>query len=109
MDTDEHGFLTGANRGNGGLGRRPSGRARHSVRAVVANQNTLVGKRRRAEDCLPYRPHRHWWLPVLSPVILAGQRPALPASGANGRLTRISILRRAIFPFRDRTGQSARG
>lgn len=30
------------------------GRARHSVRAVVVNQNVLVGRRRRAEDCAPY-------------------------------------------------------
>jgi ABC-type transport system involved in multi-copper enzyme maturation permease subunit len=30
------------------------GRAHHSVRAVVANQNTFVDKRRRAEDCPPY-------------------------------------------------------
>ena len=31
-----------------------NGRARHSVRAVVVNQNALVGRRRRAEDCSPY-------------------------------------------------------
>jgi len=30
------------------------GRARHSVRAVVADQGVLVGKGRRAEDCPPY-------------------------------------------------------
>ena len=30
------------------------GRARHSVRAVVANQRAFVGKQRRAEDCPPY-------------------------------------------------------
>ena len=30
------------------------GRARHSVRAVVANQNAFVGRRRRARDCAPY-------------------------------------------------------
>jgi hypothetical protein len=31
-----------------------AGRARHSVRAGVVNQNVLVGRRRRAEDCPPY-------------------------------------------------------
>jgi hypothetical protein len=32
-----------------------TGRARHSVRAAKANQNTFVGRWRRAEDCPPYR------------------------------------------------------
>jgi hypothetical protein len=31
-----------------------AGRARHSVRAVVVNQNAFVGRRRRAGDCPPY-------------------------------------------------------
>jgi hypothetical protein len=31
-----------------------AGRARHSVRAVLENQNAAVGKGRRAEDCPPY-------------------------------------------------------
>ena len=32
-----------------------AGRARHSVRAVVVNQNRPVCRRRRAEDCPPYQ------------------------------------------------------
>jgi len=40
-----------------GLGTR-RGRARHSVRAGVVNQNASVGKRRRAKDCPPYLPQR---------------------------------------------------
>jgi hypothetical protein len=35
--------------------RSREGRARHSVRAGVVNQNALVGRRRRAEDCPPYQ------------------------------------------------------
>jgi hypothetical protein len=35
-------------------GCRENGGARHSVRAVVVNQNAIVGKARRAEDCPPY-------------------------------------------------------
>ena len=34
------------------------GRARHSVRAVVLNQNVIVGRRRRARDCPPYQTLR---------------------------------------------------
>ena len=34
--------------------KKPAGGARHSVRAVVVNQNTSVGRRRRARDCAPY-------------------------------------------------------
>ena len=40
-----------------GLGTR-RGRARHSGRAGVVNQNASVGKRRRAKDCPPYLPQR---------------------------------------------------
>lgn len=37
-----------------GLANIDIGRARHSVRAVVVNQNAFVGKRRRPEDWPPY-------------------------------------------------------
>ena len=37
------------------LGNMGTGRARHSVRAVMANQTAFVDQRRRAEDCPPYR------------------------------------------------------
>jgi hypothetical protein len=42
-----------------------AGRARHSVRAVVVNQNVLVGRRRRAEDCPPYLREVSGSAPVL--------------------------------------------
>jgi hypothetical protein len=36
------------------MDKNKGGRTRHSVRAVVVNQGTLVGKRRRARSDAPY-------------------------------------------------------
>ena len=53
-------------------------RARHSVRAVVVNQNAFVSMRRRAEDCPPYQSppfeFENWAVIALGGIGVAASR-----------------------------------